>query len=267
MQSVEKKDESVAGTNPARGNSVSTRYSVESWPCWQATLLAHPTESMVMRKKRSGKVRVGVLVLTLLVFAFFSLIGIALFGRVAGEEFSPQQFTMRRFGYWQIPLLRVQIWPVSLRKITGDEDELARHIRMQRLNGDVSKNPVHWDIMLLDEVGSAPFYGNASILTQYLRQPGAKGTESWLDWSKKHPKQAKILWPLVAKLAEKNLYALIPEVLDEARSSQDLEHFGDQLHRQTSEAIMMFADAEELEGEHERAAELRRLAASLPESS
>ena len=196
----------------------------------------------------------------------FLVAGVAMFGGVTGEEFSPQKFTMRRFHYWQVPLLGVQVWPVQLTKIDGDEDELARYIRRNKLHGDIRSNAPHWDIMTIDELGSKPFRGNASILTQYLRQPGATGMQSWLDWTKKNPKSAAVFWPIVATLAEENLYPVIPSLMEAARS-MEADDFEDQLRALAVEEVEAFSKAEGEAGETERVASLKKLAEQLASSS
>lgn len=189
-----------------------------------------------------------------------------MFGGVAGEEFSPQKFTMRRFYYWQIPVVGIQVWPVQLTKIDGDEDELARYIRRNKLHGDIRTKAAHWDIMRLDELGSKEFRGNASILTQYLRQPGATGMQSWLDWTKKNPKSAAVFWPIVATLAEENLYPVIPSLMEAARSIE-ADDFENEIRALAAKEVKAFSKAEAQAGETERVASLDQLAEKLASES
>lgn len=212
---------------------------------------------------RTGKISVGTIALTSTVALVATVIVVWMFGGVTGEEFSPQKFMMRRFHYWQIPWLRVQIWPVSLSKIGGPEDELAQHIRRYRLMGDVSRLPVRWDIMTMDEVGLSTYRGDASILTNYLRQPGAVGLESLLDWTKNHSNAGGELWSIVAKLAHADLYPAIPAVLEAARRLDADEDFGAELRKLAAQECRQFASAEQLAGDLDRSARLLALAGEI----
>lgn len=196
----------------------------------------------------------------------FLIAGVAMFGGVAGEEFSPQKFTMRRFYYWQIPLVGVQVWPVQLTKIDGDEDELALYIRRNKLHGDVRSKNAHWDIMMMDELGAKRFRGNASILTQYLRQPGATGMQSWLDWTKKNPKSAAVFWPIIATLAEANLYPVIPSLMEAARKIEASD-FENEIRALAAKEVKAFSKAEGEAGEPDRVASLDKLAEKLGSGS
>jgi hypothetical protein len=189
-------------------------------------------------------------------------IAVWIFGGVVGEEFSSQKFIMRRFHYWQLPIVRVQIWPVRLSRITGASDDLAKHIRANRLNGDVSLEPARWDIITMKEVGQAPFRGDASILTNYLQQPGAAGMESWLKWSTDNPELAAELWLLVARLAHENLYAALPSLLEVARGV-DQKDFVTEIRKMAAQECRTFATAEKEVGDADRAAALAKLAREI----
>lgn len=214
------------------------------------------------RRQRAGKFRWGSMLLTAAV-ACVVLVGVVwLFGGVSGEEFSPQKFTMRRFQYWQIPILKIQVWPVSLNKIGGNEDKLAKHIRMNRLHGSVSSQQNTWDLVSLDEISGKTFRGDASILTNYLKQPGAVGLTSLLDWTIDHPALAKEVWPLVALLAHEGLYPVIPEVLDAIHRHDD-ETLGNAVRSLAVKECLAIAKAEQQSGDAKRAANTLRVIAQI----
>lgn len=226
-----------------------------------------------LRRQRQGKIRLGVWVLiSIVTFAFFVL-SIVIFGQVNGEEFSPQRFTMRRFHYVQIPFLRWQVWPVTFTKVTGADDALANHIRRttrtNNLMSNVRATPTRWDIISMEQVGAQTYRGDASILTNYLRQPGAKGMETWLDWSKANPGLAAELWGVVAQLAQKDLYPIIPEVLEAARRL-DASGFRTQIRKIADQECRKFAKAFGESGDPQRAKEVTSFAqfiASAPSST
>lgn len=210
------------------------------------------------RRQRVGKIRWGTMLLTATVVCVVLAGAIWLFGRVTGEEFSPQKFTMRRFGYWQIPILKIQVWPVSLNKIGGVEDKLAKHIRMNRLHGSVASQQNTWDLVSLDEIGGETYRGDASILTNYLKQPGAVGLTSLLDWTIENPTLAKEVWPLVALLAHEGLYPVIPEVLG-AIHRHDGDSLGPTVRSMAAKECMAIAKAEQQAGDAKRAANTLRV--------
>lgn len=212
---------------------------------------------------RRGRLRIGVWLLVAALVLVICGFGLAIYGQVRGEEFSPQRFTMRKFSYVQIPLLRIQVWPVRVTRITGQHDKLASHIRRTtRVNGlmnRVRSTPGRWDIVSMHEIGSTPYRGDASILVNYLKQPGAQGMESWLDWSIAHPKLAGVLWGVVANLANEDLYPIIPEVLEAARRL-DAATFEKQLRQTVSTECQAFAKAYTADGDPKRAAAISNFA-------
>jgi hypothetical protein len=49
----------------------------------------------------------------------------------------------------------------------------------------------------------------------------AGGYLVWLKWSEEHVECAKVFWPVVARLAQSNLYVHLPEFFRLARQSDD----------------------------------------------
>lgn len=215
---------------------------------------------------RNGKIRLGAIALGAVVAFVVFVFVVWMFGRVSGEEFSPQKFSMRRFIYWRVPLLRVQVWPVSLSKVNGADDKLAKHIRMNRLHGPVSGAPVHWDIAHMTVIGQNPYYGDATILTNYLKQPGAVGLESLYDWTTAHPKQAKHMWTLVSMLASEGLYSVIPDVLESARSVEPNKAVTE-MARVVGKKCRTLANAEKAAGDTKKAAATMLLAQQIEAES
>lgn len=196
-----------------------------------------------------------VTVIALVVLAFF----IGIFGQVRGEEFSPQKFTIRGFSYVQIPFLRIQIWPVKFAKVRQEDDKLAKHIRkntrQNKLMKKIQRAPVRWDIMNLQEAGNNSYRGDATILTNYLRQRGAAGMESWFDWTTANPKLAEELWSRVAQLAHHELYVIIPDVLEAARRT-DASNFKNRIGQIIARECKGLAKAHQEAGDTKRANEI-----------
>gem|GEM_PF-613874 len=207
-------------------------------------------------RARAGKLRIGLWILVGVIVLALAVFAVSIFGRVNGEEFSPQRFTLRSFSYVQIPILRVQVWPVKFQKATGTSDALANHIRrstrQNQLMNQVRQAPIRWDVVSLQETGRSTYRGDASILTNYLRQPGAVGMESWMAWSTAHPKLANELWGIVGQLANEELYPIIPEVLEAARRL-DASNFAPQLRQIVVKECKAFANAYTKAGETKKA--------------
>ncbi|MDA8743152.1 hypothetical protein N9N28_00840 [Rubripirellula amarantea] len=67
---------------------------------------------------------------------------------------------------------------------------------------------------------------NANLLVDQLTMQS--GSDSyWRKWSIDHPSHAKILWPTVQKLAQRELYVLLPALLERAGAD----------HEETSESV------------------------------
>ena len=189
---------------------------------------------------------------------------VGLFGRVDGEEFCPQKFTVQQFSYYQIPLARIQITPVAFSPSSRGNAALSRHLRTQRLLGTVS-SPLRWDIVNMGDVSSESSRGDADILVKYLEQPGAIGSENWLDWTqnKKHEDIVKRFWPLIAKLAQEQLYILMPDVFDWARSAPSAEEFAIRAQTMIPQRVRRLAEAERSRKNTSRADHLEQVASQI----
>jgi len=201
----------------------------------------------------------GLKLILIIVLAFgVSVVGIGLFGRVSGEEFSPNRFARRRFSYYQLPFVAKQLTPVSFSKGVGGPPPLATYLRANGFLKSVRTKTARWDIVTINEPGRVNNKGDAEILTKYLDQPGAFGGESWLDWTKssEHAEIAATFWPFVADLAYEELYILLPDIFDMARRSSSIKEFLTAIHKEVPTAIRKIAESEKARGNQTRAAQL-----------
>ncbi len=212
---------------------------------------------MILAKRRGGKSHLATILISSIGLLLLLLLAVLSFGRVRGEEFSPQGFAIRSFSYYQIPFLRIQVWPVSVYKIPND---LAKYLRANKLLGSVASQPPRWGIVTMSEGGVQTYRGDASILTSYLQQPGAVGTESWLSWSKNHPKLERELWPVIARMAQEDMYTIIPALLEAARRAEAEDELANELRRVLVSELLQFAEAEKQSGDAKRANELLGIA-------
>jgi hypothetical protein len=159
----------------------------------------------------------------LLVVVFLFVVTL-MFGRIGGEEFSPHDFKRRTFHYYQIPVVRLQVWPVKRFDSTGDLE--AQLLTDKLIPGKVPDDP-RWDLIHGYRGATPVAEGDAHFLTDYLEMresfiAGKKAMSlTWLDWTNEHPELAKVFWPHIARLAEQELYIFVPDLFIAATSATD----------------------------------------------
>lgn len=138
-------------------------------------------------------------------------------GSVSGIEFAPTHFQKRSFAFYEIPLVHWQITPI---RRTTNTLTAATYLKQKSLISSSTKVPNKWDLVELSRglTGSSP--GDASLLVDQLELQ-SNGDNFWRSWSKKHPKRAKILWPVVQQLAVRELYVLLPPMMELATIAPD----------------------------------------------
>lgn len=182
--------------------------------------------------------------------AILMLLTIVTMGMVTGEEFSPNTFQRRFFVYYQLPLVRIQITPVSRNNATN---------RLQRFlisHGLVPQSPTtspRWDVVHANGAGIGHWSGDAAILCHYLDQRDDDGNSRWLRWSKNHPKLAKCLWPTVAHVARQQLYALVPDLIHLAQTTDEPAQFDEQISLQLANAYLWLGETHQQLAQHARA--------------
>lgn len=214
-------------------------------------------------------------VCSIFVLTFALFIVIRTQGFVSGQEFSPTHFQLREFSFYEIPLLHIQITPI---KRAGATPRTAIYVRQNALIRPGTGAPNIWHLVSISRglTGSTP--ADANLLMDQLNLQTA-GDEFWRKWSIDHPKHAKILWPVIQKLAERELYILMPQVFELAQidqSGQRLQLNIDRLLRDQYRSLisdMQAADRSELaqqllaeaKKDYPQDAELQNLRASPPE--
>ena len=137
-------------------------------------------------------------------------------GRVSGVEFAPTHFQQREFRFFEIPLVHLQITPIKRGATTS---KTANYLRVNSLVSTQTGQPSTWHLVSLSRglTGSTP--ADAHLLTDQLSLE-VGGDEYWRKWSIDHPQQANVLWPIVQKLAVRELYLLLPPLFEIAQSQQ-----------------------------------------------
>ncbi|WP_153559051.1 hypothetical protein [Roseimaritima sediminicola] len=207
-------------------------------------------------KARSSNRRKWIIVVVSLV-TLVACVGLATLvqGKVQGTEFSPADFAQRRFSYWEIPLVQLQISPI---RRTNPVNNLTTYLRAQSLIRVPSarqrqSQTFRWDLVRLSR-GSLPRPpGDAEILVAYL--DGDSGTH-WRTWSVDHPQQAQVLWPVIQRLARRELYVLVPDLFALAQSADSPEQLGEQMDQYLRYSYHQIAADLHAAGKSELAAEL-----------
>lgn len=137
-------------------------------------------------------------------------------GYVEGTEFAPTHFQQRSFNFYELPLIHLQITPIKRRANTP---KTAVHVRMTGLVKTAGGTPSTWHLVQINRgiTGSTP--ANADLLIEQLDLEH-DGGHYWEKWSKDHVPLAKVLWPVIQKLAERELYILIPAAFEMAQLEQ-----------------------------------------------
>ncbi|KAA5538766.1 hypothetical protein FYK55_26570 [Roseiconus nitratireducens] len=164
------------------------------------------------RKSRRAVVIVCSILCTLLVAAL-----VLIKGNVSGTEFAPSHFQTREFSFYEIPFLHLQITPVRRKMVT---DATSRQIRTSAwIQVPRGKPPETWHLVSLSR-GPTTTPALGQLLTDELTVRDSSGP-FWSSWNSDHPKRAAVLWPVVQRLAERELYLLIPELMQLGRTHAD----------------------------------------------
>jgi hypothetical protein len=172
------------------------------------------------------------------------------FGSVEGEEFSPDDFSRRNFTYFEIPVVRIQVSPVFR---YNNVNELAAHLRQISYIPKSSRTEPHWDLVTASR-GGTRWSGDAAILCMYL-DARQDSEVRWLVWSREHPNLAKHLWPAVAEVARRNLYSLVPDLINLAEGAEDPDQFAGDLQNTLVAKYIHFARIHQAQDEHKQAVE------------
>lgn len=135
-------------------------------------------------------------------------------GFVSGSEFAPTHFVKRSFSFYEIPLIQWQITPI---RRTDATPSAATYVKTKHLKRVPMGTATNWHLVSLSRGISGTTDADANLLLAQLEFQ--KETDPyWVEWSKKNPKHAAILWPIIQRLAKRELYIFIPMVFATADS-------------------------------------------------
>lgn len=171
-----------------------------------------PSPNLDYRGRRGSRRPLIIICTILTVFLVAAVMMIK--GRVSGTEFSPSHFQTRDFFFYEIPYLHVQLTPIRRSNSTGS---FTLQIRAKSwINVPRGVPPSNWHLVTLWR-GPTEIPAVASLLVRELELPESGGL-FWENWNTDHPNRASVLWPLVQRLADRELYVLVPELMLLART-------------------------------------------------
>ena len=190
------------------------------------------------RNLSTGSV-VGLAALILSVTAVLLLLATFIFGGVAGTEFNPQTFDRRMFGFYEIPLVRLQVTPLWRVENNGEVEQLV--IAQSYVKPEPGA-PETWHLISLVRRNSRQPPTDVQVLARYLDAKDEDGDSYWAGWSLKHPEMAAIFWPEVARLARLEQYILLPPLFELARNAEEAKAFQSHLKQLQTRQLQETAD-------------------------
>jgi tetratricopeptide (TPR) repeat protein len=204
------------------------------------------------RKRAGGRVLIRLLISLAVVLgtAALSVLFTSLFGHVHGEEFSPDTFQRRSFYYYQIPVLHIQVWPITRIDRTGD---LEKYLTKQTYVGTGKPAEPRWDLVSATWISRDSYLCDARILCKYLDTRSANFDVHWLKWTEDNPALAKLLWPAISKIAGQQLYIFAPELFELASGASDPVQFQRDLNSRLANKYLQLAKSQQQMGHHQTA--------------
>jgi len=193
----------------------------------------------------------------ILVLVFGSLFGSTILllvavasGQMIGQEFSPDLFKRRNFHYTQIPIIQFQVYPITRTDYTG---ELAIYLKQHKYITSTNANQPRWDLIYQGGIDPSSENCDARLLCEYLDQYDENRNLLWLEWTEDHPALGKVFWPIIAKLARKGDYLLVPELFGLAKDATKVELFQRSLNTSLSQQYRLRAEMEQKQSNHSKA--------------
>lgn len=207
------------------------------------------------------------------VIVLLSAIPVVLFGcllvllaeEVRGTDFSPSRFCRRGWEFHRIPWLNI---PITATVYSREPHELDAFLRQKKLVSGTSSSDLMGDglddwVLVRARSVNREWKGDAAILAEILDEQTENGKSIWLQWSRRHPQAAAILWPVVAETAASGLYYLIPKQLARAELEGDGGKLEAVLRADLLEELIDRSNRERRLGNQESARQLRHRAERL----
>ena len=166
---------------------------------------------------------------------------------VSGQEFSPDDFSVRRFSYRRSPLSGA----IRSKRENKTLDSYCDSIVGDGHISIVNSTPKNWDLCAEDMQFSNKLSEefDARFLTHFLNYNANQ-------WTTAYPELASLLWPEVATMAREGLYLYLPEILQVAipedynqGDDRSIKEFKSQLQSKFADAYRLAAKVAKANGD------------------
>ena len=186
---------------------------------------------MAQRKSYNGlwiAVSIALVCVPVFLYLYFS-------GWVYGEEFSPDDFSRRRFSYNSMPFFKITVKGIEYDDMTPVFEQTLF------ADGLIGKaNPVKRWHLISDSISvqDSPDF-DAKLLARILDLKNENNDSIWIAWNENYPHLAKRFWPIIADLARENLYLDVADIMQNAigLDKANVDKFSVALEEMSSEAF------------------------------
>ena len=133
-------------------------------------------------------------------------------GWTTGEEFSPDDFSRRRFAYNEMPLFKITLRGIRYEDITPVFEQSLQVDKLITDNSTIKQ----WDLVSDSWTALRSPDVDAGLLTGVLDIQDNNYESIWTIWNEDHSELAADLWPIIASLARLRLYIDASEILIKA---------------------------------------------------
>ncbi len=177
-----------------------------------------PSSNPIAAEKKSSNRSAKALIIAAaaVLVVLVALFVIRIQGFVGGSEFSPTHFQQRDFQFYEIPLIHQQITPIR-RSISTPAT--ANYLRQKSLIKTPKGQPVDWHLVSISRGLGGVAEADAQLLIDQL-QLNSNNQLYWRTWTVDHPDLAGRFWPVIQRLAERELYVLMPRLFEIAQNAQ-----------------------------------------------
>lgn len=199
-----------------------------------STSISSPPAASNSTVQANRRTRRWVTLIATVALIFVVFLVVRLQGLVTGSEFAPSHFQQRSFRFYELPLLHLQITPIQRVGITP---KAATFVRQKSLIVPHSGAPAAWHLVEISRGLSGSTRADAQLLIEQLNLDSG-GDAYWRKWSIDHPQHAKVLWPVVQKLAVRELYVLMPALFELAQLEQSPDKLQEEIDRHLSQQYL-----------------------------
>ena len=167
--------------------------------------------------KKNRKIKNWVTICAAILICIVLGLVIRIQGHVSGSEFAPSHLVRRNFSFYEIPLFHWQITPI---RRSDSTPATATYVKTAVLKKKPKGSPNNWHLATLTRGLSETTNADAHLLMAQFDLDDGQGKNSayWRTWSVNNRQQAAVLWPIIHRLAQRELYILMPRIFATADS-------------------------------------------------